>query len=73
MVIFLLLFFFLDKKEPKNQDLLDLSGYSSRKKRTQPKLAAPKPPSLPPFGGDGRSFEQCAVYQLFTLRFRRQF
>ena len=40
--IFFLLFFFLDKKEPKNQDLLDLSGYSSRKKRTQPKLDAPK-------------------------------
>ena len=58
-----LLFFFLDKKEPKNQDLLDLSRYSPRKKRTQPKLAAP----------NGRRFEQCAVYHLFTLRSRRQF
>ena len=41
-----LLFFFLDKKEPKNQDLLDLSGFSSQKKGTQPKLDVAKMPHL---------------------------
>ena len=59
-----LLFFFLDKKEPKNQDLLDLSGYSSRKKRTQPKLDAPKWSQL-------RTVRCFSPF--FTLRSRRQF